>query len=108
VSAVLFILSDPPSRGLAVSISSLDEGRLKIAGAVALPLGSAVKIIEGDHLWLGEVIECHPEGVAVIQVSHSLDNITELTRLAGQFTGRIGNTMPDRRIAKPQPEPTLS
>jgi hypothetical protein len=100
VSAVLFILSDPSSRGSAVSISPLDEGRLKVTGATAVPLGSAVKIIEGDRLWLGEAIECHPEGVAIIQVSHSLNNLSELTRLADRFTGRVA--------AQPHPEPTLS
>jgi hypothetical protein len=100
VSAVLFILSEPPSRGLPVSISDMDEDRLKIAGAPVLPLGCAVKILETDRLWLGEIIECHPDGVAMIQVSHSLKNLTELTRLADRFTGRAST--------RPQPEPTLS
>jgi hypothetical protein len=100
VSAVLFILSDPPSRGLPVSISPMDKGRLKIAGAPLLPLGCAVKVIESDRLWLGEVIECHPDGVAIIEVSHSLKNLTELTRLADRFTGK--------EAVQPHPEPTLS
>jgi hypothetical protein len=108
VSAVLFILSDPPSRGVPVSISPLDEDRLKVSGAPALPLSSAVKVIEGDRLWLGEVIECHPDGVAIVQVSHSLNNLTELTRLSDRFTGRVSNTKADERPAQPQPEPTLS
>jgi hypothetical protein len=100
VSAVLFILSDPPSRGLSVSILPTDEGRLKIAGAPVLPLGCAVKVLESDRLWLGETIECHPDGVAIIQILHSLNNLAELTRLADQFTGRAPT--------RPEPEPTLS
>jgi hypothetical protein len=105
VSSALFILSDPPSRGFPISVSLLENDRLKITGAPSLSLGSPVKVLETDRLWLGEIVECHPDGAAIVHISHSLTNLAELTRLAERFTGHVSDKVADER---PQAEPTLS
>jgi hypothetical protein len=108
VSAELSILGDSPSRGVPVSITTAGDSFLKIANAPPLPLGATVKVLDDDCLWLGRVIECRPNGTATVQVLHSLNNLTELTRLAELFTGRVTNRVTDGPPAKAQPEPTLS
>ena len=108
VSAVLSILGDSRSRGVHVSISTINGNYLKITGAPSLALGSAVKILEDNRLWLGDVIECHSDGVAVISVLHRLNNLRELTRLAEVFAGGVSDKASSERPGRPQPEPTLS
>lgn len=104
IDATLYVLGETPTHGVAVAIAWLDDNRLEIKNAPALILGSPVKVIEGDCLWLGEVIECHAGGLATIQIIHLLKNISELERLADRFTGRTSA----RASAQAQPEPTLS
>jgi hypothetical protein len=104
MNAELSILGDSPSPRVPVSIVSSDDSRLKITKAPPLQLGAPVKVHYDDFLWLGEVVECHPDGAAVIQVLHCLNNLAELSRLADRFTGRIT----PKELAQPQPEPTLS
>ena len=107
MNALLWVLGDSPSASepvsissFPVSISSFDDTSLTITNAPALPLRAPVKVTEGDRLWLGEVVEYHPNGVAVIHVLHLLNNLTELSRLSARFTGHVP--------AKAEPEPTLS
>jgi hypothetical protein len=105
VKAVLTVLGETPSAGYFVSITSFDGGSLAIANAPVLTLGSPVKVLDDDCLWLGEVTESHPDGVALIEVSHSLSHPSELSLLAERFTGRAGAASAADR---PQPERTLS
>jgi hypothetical protein len=103
VSAELSILGDPPSRGVPVSITAAGDSFLRIANAPPLPLNTPVKVLDDDCLWLGRVIECRPDGTAMVQILHSLNNLTELTRLAELFTGRVTNRVADGPPAKVQP-----
>ncbi len=72
-----------------VSISSLENGFLLISGAPRIPTGAPVKVLQDERLWLGEVAESRPDGETVIQVIHSLNNLTELSRLFDRFNGRV-------------------
>lgn len=108
VNAVLSILGDSRGRNLPVEISTPDDKCLKIRNAAVLPLGVPIKIVSEDCLWLGEVIEYQPDGTAVVEVQHSLNNIRELARLADIFTGRLSNPTAAKQPVRSQPEPTLS
>jgi hypothetical protein len=104
VDAILYVLGETHTPGVAVSIAWQDDNLLEMKNAPALVLGSPVKVVKADCLWLGEVIECHPDGLATIQIVHLLKNVAELQRLADRFTGRTSGRSP----VQAQPEPTLS
>ncbi len=98
--AVLFVLGDPPKAEVPVSIVSFEGNSVMIGNAPRLPLCAPVKLIEGDRLWLGEVIACHPDGIALIEIQHSVNSLSSLSLLASRFL------KPDP--VKLEPEPTLS
>src|SRR5260370_1223921 len=75
-------------------LSDSDDG-LTIEGGRAIPLGSPVKVVQNDGLWLGEVIESHLGGATRIKVFHTLDNLAELERLADHFLGRYAMLTPE-------------
>jgi hypothetical protein len=95
VSAVVTVLGEKPIPGQTVSILSDSDDGLTIEGAVAIRLGSPVKVVQNDRLWLGEVIESHPGGATRIKVSHMLDNLADLERLADHFLSRYAMLTPE-------------
>jgi hypothetical protein len=95
VSAVVTVLGEKPIPGQTVSILSDSDDGLTIEGAAAIPLGSPVKVVQNDLLWLGEVIEAHPGGVTRIKVFHTLENLGELERIADHFLGRYAMLTPE-------------
>jgi hypothetical protein len=74
-----------------VTLTALTGKLLTLDGAPLLATGSAVKVREGDRLWLGEVIECRPNGFAVVEIVHYLKNVQDLSTLAERFYGRRGS-----------------
>jgi hypothetical protein len=100
VNAQLTILGDSAAVPQPVSISSFGDHSLSIDGAPPMVLGAPVKILQADCLLLGLVMESRTNGSATIKIIHVLNNLSELTRLAGQFACRLPS--------KTEPEPTLS
>lgn len=95
MSAVVTVLGEKPIPGQTVSILSESEDGLTIEGGRAMSLGSPVKVVQNDRLWLGEVIESHLGGATRIKVFHTLDNLAELERLADHFLGRYAMLTPE-------------
>ena len=95
MSAFLTVLEDKPLPAQKVSVLSDADGSLTVEGGAAIPLGSPVKVVQEDRLWLGEVTESHPGGATKIKVLHMLDNLAELARLADHFAGRYVMLTPE-------------
>jgi len=63
-------------------------GRLLFLSPNQIVAGAPVKLETVDHLWLGHVVECRPQGTewrTVVQIAHSLTNLPELLKLAARF-----------------------
>lgn len=95
ISALLTILGETPSPERTVSIVSETAESLTIAGAPLMVLSAPVRIVQDDHLWLGEVVECHLDGTAKIKVRHTLNNLAELRRRVDYFSGRYAMLTPE-------------
>jgi predicted RNase H-like nuclease (RuvC/YqgF family) len=100
LNAELTVLGYPPSAAAPVAVTALEGKILTLSGAPALAPGQLVKVREADRLWLGELIECHPGGLAVVQVVHSLRNVDQLSRLAARFYGKPQSTPASSGTAK--------
>lgn len=83
------ILGEKPKR-FESSVVRLEKRMLSVRARVRLPLLTLLKIETGEQLWMGEVIECRPDGegwIASIELRHALRDLTGLARLAERFTG---------------------
>lgn len=63
-------------------------GRLLFLSPNQIVAGAPVKLETVDHLWLGHVVECRPQGTewrTVVRIAHSLTNLPELLKLAARF-----------------------
>ena len=63
-------------------------GRLLFLSPNQIVAGAPVKLETVDHLWLGHVVECRPQGTGwrtVVRIAHSLKNLPELLKLAARF-----------------------
>ena len=63
-------------------------GRLLFLSPNQIVAGAPVKLETVDHLWLGHVVECRPQGTGwrtVVRIAHSLTNLPELLKLAARF-----------------------
>ena len=67
---------------------SAGGGRLLFLSPNQIVAGAPVKLETVDHLWLGHVVECRPQGTGwrtVVRIAHSLTNLPELLKLAARF-----------------------
>ncbi len=69
-------------------VSEWDGGPLVFQSPNQIVMLAPVKLQTGQRLWLGEVVECRPEGDGwrtTLRVRHALNHLPELLKLAARF-----------------------
>jgi hypothetical protein len=87
VNGTLTLLFEQPVT-LDISIESVKGAEMRIRSPRLVPLRTLARVSRGECLWLGEVIECRPDGTAVIEIAHALKDVENLARIADRFLGK--------------------
>ncbi len=88
----LRVLGASKSEPIQAILLNLSEGGAALVADHAICAGSAVRVLWGDTLLLGEVCYCAPESGRYrlgLQLRHSLSHLKDLERLRARLLGEV-------------------